>query len=98
LANGSRIGSAVVAATRSVGEQQNLGRFLAAQSLHPTAPAQWRAASRDQPPTIARQRDRRLAILFTEKAAANHAAIRIQPSAKRKAFSRLSNESGYISP
>src|ERR1700683_3362087 len=34
----------------------------------------------------ASQRDQRFAILFDKKAAANHAAIRIRPTAKRKTF------------
>jgi hypothetical protein len=41
------------------------------------------------------QRDQCLAILFTEKAASNHSAIRIRPPAKGKRFFRLFNESGY---
>src|SRR5271163_3091515 len=76
----------VPVADRVVVEQQNLGHFLAAQAFiqpHQRSGAPRHATSRQ---TIARQRDQRLAILFTEKAASNHAAIRIQPSAKCKLF------------
>src|SRR5271168_5417582 len=76
----------IPAADRVVVEQENFGHFLTAHTLiqqHYGVGAPRHATGR---PTIARQSDQRLAILFTEKAAPNHAAIRIQPSAKRKLF------------
>ena len=76
----------VPAADRVVVEEENLGHFLTA---HPAiqecqgvgAP---RHATRRR--TVASQRDQRLAILVTEKAATNHPAIRIRLPAKRKRF------------
>src|ERR1700719_3242212 len=76
----------IPAADRVVVEQENFSHFLTAHTLiqqHQGVGAPRHATSRQ---TIARQRDQRLAILFTEKAASNHAAIRIQPCAKRKLF------------
>ena len=88
----------IPAADRIVVEQENFSHFLTAHTLiqqHQGVGAPRHATSRQ---TIARQRDQRLAILFTEKAASNHAAIRIQPCAKRKLFPELFNELGVYIP
>ncbi len=80
---------------RVVVEQKNLGHFLAAQAViqqHERVGASRHAAGRD---VVAGQRDKRLAILFAEKAATNHDAIRIRATTKCKTFSRLLDESGY---
>src|SRR5450631_658939 len=85
----------VPAADHVVVEQKNIRHFLAAQtsiqkhqSVRPTRDTARRQA-------VASQRDQRLAILFAEKAATNHATMRIRPAAKYKTFCRLHSESEY---
>jgi hypothetical protein len=76
----------VPAADRVVVEQENLGHLLTAHPLiqqHQGVGAPCHATGGQ---TVASQRDQRFAILFDKKAASNHAAIRIRPTAKRKTF------------
>jgi hypothetical protein len=54
--------------------EQCIGNFLTAPAVIQKHQGHWRGASNETPPTIARQRDQRPAILCTEKATA--AALR----------------------
>src|SRR5271154_4079598 len=85
----------IPAADRVVVEEQNLGHFMTAHAAIQKSQGVGASRHPTRRQTVAGQRDQRLAILFTEKAAANHPAIRIRPAAKRKRFFRLFNESGY---
>src|SRR6202041_3827606 len=84
----------IPAADRVVVEQENFSHFLTAHTLiqqHQGVGAPRHATSRQ---TIARQRDQRLAILFTEKAASNHGLSESGP-ASNASFFRLFNDAGY---
>ncbi len=82
----ARFEQAAPAADGVVVEQQNPRHFLTAQAViqqHKRVGASRQATERR---TVASQRAQRLAILFTEKAASNHAASRIPPAEKFKPF------------
>jgi hypothetical protein len=81
-------------ADRVVVEQQNPSHFLAAHPIIQEDQGVRASGHPADPRAVTCERDQSLSILFAEKAATNHAAIRIRPAPRCKRFLPVSQRVG----